>query len=194
MTTGLTDNSLTGIVLAGGESSRMGQEKGLVLFRGKPLISYSLGLLTPFCDEILISANTQKYHTFGYPIITDEMAGKGPLGGIYSALKHASHFRNLILPCDTPFITKDFIRYLLASVRDQSAVIPVHPDGKVEPLCGYYSQDNIRLMKKHLDQGKYKLQDYLNDTEAFYLHLDEDLPFYAPHLFANLNRPEDLNI
>ena len=192
MTTGPSEKSITGIILAGGKSSRMGKEKGLVPFRGEPLISYSLELLIPFCGEIIISANTPEYKSFGYPVITDEISGAGPMGGLYSALKHSTTYENLVLPCDTPFINKEFIRFLLASVSNQPAVIPVHPDGKAEPLCGYYTRDLVPLMKDALDNAHYKIIDFLEQTGTLFLKTDNDLPFYHPDLFVNLNTPEEL--
>ncbi len=192
MTTETSKKSITGIILAGGRSSRMGKEKGLVPFREKPLISYSLELLIPFCGEIIISANAPEYKSFGYTVITDEISGVGPMGGLYSALLHSTTHDNLVLPCDTPFINKEFIRFLLAFVNNQPAVIPVHPDGKAEPLCGYYSTDILPLLKEFLEQRKYKLVDFLHQAGALFLPLDKDLPFYHPNMFANFNSPEDL--
>ncbi len=183
---------LSGIVLAGGESSRMGREKGLVPFRGKPLIRYSLEALSPFCEEIIISANTPEYVSLGYAVVPDEFPGTGPLGGLYSALRRISHNGALVLPCDTPFISREFLRYLLDAVTGRPAVIPVHPGGKAEPLCGYYSKDNIPLMKEYLNKGNYKLTDYLEYAGATFLPLTDDLPFYRPDIFTNLNRPQDL--
>ncbi len=180
-------------MLAGGRSLRMGREKGKVLLKGKPLIQYSLDVLAPFCDEIIISANSGEYKSFGYPVVTDEVPGTGPLGGLYSALRRTSHRGNLVLPCDTPFLNTDFIRFLLASVlEDHLAVIPLHPDGTAEPLCGYYTKDNIPLMKESLDRGQYKLLDYLSNAGAFFLPFHEDLSFYHTDLFININSPEDL--
>lgn len=171
----------------------MGREKGNVLLKGKPLIQYSLEVLSPFCDEMIISANSGEYNSFGYPVVKDEITGAGPLGGLYSALRRTSHHGNLVLPCDTPFIHTEVIRLLLASVlEDHLAVIPLHPDGTAEPLCGYYTKDNIPLMKECLDKGEYKLLDYLRHAGAFFLPFHKELSFYHKDLFININSPEDL--
>ncbi len=182
---------LTGIVLAGGKSSRMGQEKGLLFFRGKPLIRYSLNLLKPFCNEIIISANAPAYPSFGYPVFSDEIAGIGPMGGLYTALRMSSHKGNIVVPCDTPFLNDAFLKFLLSALQGQSAVIPVHPDGKVEPLCGYYSKENVPLIEKAIKKGNYTLTDYLKNNGAFFLSM-EGIPFYQPRLFANMNTPDDM--
>jgi molybdopterin-guanine dinucleotide biosynthesis protein A len=67
--------SITGIILAGGKSLRMGTDKGLVIFRDKPLVQYSIDLLGQFCDRILISSNNKAYSVFGYEIVPDQMEG-----------------------------------------------------------------------------------------------------------------------
>ena len=192
MSNGTTQRPLTGIILAGGESSRMGSDKGWMTFRGKPLVWHALDLLVPICDDILVSANDARYETLGFPVVKDEVTGAGPLGGLCASLKRSSSHGNLVVPCDTPFLTRELIDYLLSTVRGQQAVIPVHPDGRAEPLCGYYSKEILPLMEKNLQAGKYKLIDILREADAFFLKLDETLPFYHPRLFTNLNTPGDL--
>jgi len=192
MSNGITHRPLTGIILAGGKSSRMGHDKGQLLFRGKPLIRYALDLLEPLCDHILISANDKTYKVFGYPVVPDGITGAGPLAGLSAALKNSHTHDNLVIPCDTPFLSRDLLDYLLCTVRDQKAVIPVHPDGRTEPLCGYYSTDIVPLIEKNLEKGKYKMTTLLEEARAFFLKMDETLPFYTPRLFSNLNTPADL--
>ena len=192
MSNGITCRPLTGIILAGGKSSRMGREKGMVPFRGKPLIRYSLEVLEPLCDHLLISANDPGYEVFGYPVLPDHVTGAGPLAGLCAALEKSTTRGNLVLPCDMPFVTEEFLEYLLCCVRDQKAVIPVHPDGRAEPLCGYYSREILPFLKKNLEEKNYKLIRVLQEADAFFLKLDETLPFYNSRLFTNLNKPEEL--
>ena len=192
MSNGITHSPLTGIILAGGKSSRMGRDKGQMLFRGKPLIRYALELVKPLCDHILISANDTDYGSYGYPVVPDEIPGAGPLAGLTAALKRSPTRDNIVIPCDTPFLSRDLLSYLLCTVRDQKAVIPVHPDGRIEPLCGYYSAEIVPLMEKNLKKGNYKMATLLEEARAFFLKMDETLPFYHPGLFTNLNTPADL--
>ncbi len=192
MSNGITHRPLTGIILAGGESSRMGTDKGWMLFRGRPLIHYALELLEPLCDHLLISANDPQYERLGYTVVKDEVPGAGPLAGLCASLKHSPARDNLVIPCDMPLLSHEMLNYLLCSVRDQKAVIPVHPDGRAEPLCGYYSQEIIPRMEENLAAGRYKLTDLLSDTGAFFLKMDKTLPFYDPKIFTNLNTPAEL--
>ncbi|HPG34509.1 MAG TPA: molybdenum cofactor guanylyltransferase, partial [Lentimicrobium sp.] len=77
----INKSQITGIVLAGGKSTRMGTDKGLMIFQGKPLVMYSIDLLSMFCGRILISSNNPEYAKFGYEIIADELPGAGPMAG-----------------------------------------------------------------------------------------------------------------
>jgi molybdopterin-guanine dinucleotide biosynthesis protein A len=77
---------LSGIILAGGKSSRMGQDKGLMLFRGKQMVQYSIELLNLFTSQILISSNNQEYNQFGFPVVSDIYKECGPIGGLHAAV------------------------------------------------------------------------------------------------------------
>ena len=101
-------NKVTGIILSGGASRRMGQDKGLTLYRNKELIQYSIELLTPLCSQIIISSNDPtNYSKFGKQIVPDIIKGVGPIGGIFSSLKFTSTSGNLILSCDMPELSTE---------------------------------------------------------------------------------------
>lgn len=104
-----TKDEITGIILAGGKSSRMGKDKGLCDFKGKALVSYAIETLRPLCGNLMISANyfPEKYAEFDLPVIADEVKNIGPMGGILSCLKQSHTQHNLVLSCDTPFVTTD---------------------------------------------------------------------------------------
>lgn len=104
---------VSGIILAGGEGKRVGGiDKGLLEYRGKPLIEHVIEKITPQVDDIVISANrnTKQYQRYSEKVIADETAQYlGPLAGIYAALPHCRHDRVLIVACDTPFLPTDII-------------------------------------------------------------------------------------
>lgn len=182
---------LTGIILSGGQSSRMGKEKGLCLLNGKPLIEYSFDLLKKFCDSIIISSNSKDYEYLGCQIINDEVQGIGPAGGIYSCLRASGNDDNFIISCDMPMITSDLIQYLLSQKKDFDALIPLF-NGFPEPLCAYYRQSCIPVFKQSIEQGKYKIQDIIKDTNAGFIPIKTTDPFYSPLLFTNVNTPGDI--
>ena len=103
----------TGILLAGGSSSRMGTDKGMVEFQGKKLAEYALDLLSRFCDEIIISTGNPEYAGFGFRIIPDQLPGKGPLSGLAATLPLSSNEWNLVLGCDMPYTNSALFEFLL---------------------------------------------------------------------------------
>src|SRR3982751_4442728 len=108
--------NVTGVVLAGGQGSRMGGvDKGLQPFRGKPMAAHVLERLAPQVDEILINANrnAEAYAQFGHRVIADEVAGfAGPLAGFERGLAHASGALVVTVPCDSPFLPVDLVARL----------------------------------------------------------------------------------
>jgi len=190
----LAKQSITGIVLSGGKSRRMGKEKGLCEFRGKPLISYAIEVMESLCETVIISANNQleKYEKLGYQVITDEYQEVGPLGGLYSCLKQSETEINLVLSCDTPFITKELFVELLQFSKHFDAVVPRHSNGFVEPLTALYHRSALLQMEQQLSAGRYKMIDLLDKINTKYVAIGSGNPGLHVSVFHNLNSPEDL--
>ncbi len=183
---------VTGIILAGGKSSRMGRDKGLLRWRGRPLVAHALDLLRPLCDHLILSANDPAYEAFGVPVVPDRWHDRGPLGGLATGLRHSSTTHNLIIPCDTPLLNRELLHHILARSTGYRAVVPVHEDGKVEPLCGYYSKETLPAIEEQLRQGDNRITRLLEKIPTLYLKMDASLPFYHDDLFLNINTPADL--
>jgi molybdopterin-guanine dinucleotide biosynthesis protein A len=185
----MKNENVTGIVLSGGKSSRLGTEKGLKIYGSKPLVSYSIAALEPLCSEILLSANYELeiYSKFGLKIVQDEIRGIGPLGGLLACLKQSQTRFNLVLSCDIPFVETDLLKYLLAQIDNEQVVVPVHGDGVVEPLCGYYNTNVISQIEESLRSGNYKVLDFINKIRLKKILIDEKLPFFNEQLFYNIN-------
>ncbi len=183
---------LSGIILAGGKSRRMGQDKGLLDFRNKPLIAHVMEALKPLCDEVIIIANDQAYHEFGLPVYPDLYPDKGPLGGICTGLTYTAHEQSLVLSCDTPFINTPLLSHLV----QQTAKGPIgicYEAGRVQPLVGLYGKSIQNELKEHLEADQLSLTKALSAMDHTQVEIHPDLPFYHPHLFFNINRPGDLN-
>ncbi len=191
----MKENKLTGIILSGGRSSRMGKEKGLLHYKGKPLISFAISALEPLVDKIIIGANNEldKYQKFGFEIVEDEVKNIGPLGGILSALNHSKTEHNLVLSCDTPYISTNFLSYLYSNINDYEVVVASHGNNKIEPLCGFYSRQIINRAKDNVAVGDYKLRNLFRNVNFQSLTIDDSLSFYTEKLFFNVNNPQDLN-
>ena len=177
---------ITGIVLAGGNSSRMGFDKGLAEFRGKPLVRYAIDTLQQICSRIIISTNAATYNQLGFPVQADLIPGAGPMGGIYSALTKSKTEHNLVLSCDTPLVKAALMHRLLENAEGYQVVLPASKPGVVEPLIGYYNKNNSPAMLEFIKRGTVKLIDYIETTYYRCIAVYDD-----PDQFLNLNTPEE---
>lgn len=185
---------ITGIILAGGKSSRMGRDKGLCRFRGKTLVSYAIETLQPLCERILISANNdmEDYSAFGLEVLPDEVKGIGPMGGILTCLKQSTTQHNLVLSCDTPFVTTQLFDFLLKNIDKRQVVVPATRTFLLEPLAAYYATNVIAELERFVQSGDYKMMNFFKKVNFGSLAVDELLPSFSEQLFHNLNTPEDL--
>lgn len=185
------ENGVTGIILAGGKSSRMGKDKGFCTIDQKPLIRYSIDMMVKVCDPIIIGTNNPAYQQFGFQVIPDELADKGPVSGIYSCLKASQTNDNFILSCDMPLMSEDFITWVLSKRAEYEVVIPVL-NGLPEPLCAYYQRGIVSRLKSQIDAGNYKIQDAVKAANTLFLEIDKSSDFYDKSLFMNVNAEADL--
>jgi len=184
-------SDITGILLAGGKSSRMGKEKGLVEFRGKPLIQYGINLLSSFTDRIIISSGNPDYIPFGFEIIPDEVSGQGPAAGLAAALQSSDTPWNIVLACDLPFLEREFIEELLNSSPNYQAVVPMH-NGKIEPLAALYHRDLGIIFKEAVAIENLAMRKILLPCRVNYLDTGLMIAKY-PNLFVNLNSMDQLD-
>jgi molybdopterin-guanine dinucleotide biosynthesis protein A len=181
---------ITGIILAGGKSLRMGTDKALVEINGKTLLQRAIDLCRPFCHDILISTNQPGHTGLGYLTVPDEIKGCGPLGGIYSCLKKSKTDWNFVLSVDAAFVEPGFLCFLTSEKEGFDVVVPKHKNG-VEPLIALYHKNCLPAITKQLEEGKYKMQDLLKQVNTHFL----ESQFWAekyPRIFFNLNRPDDI--
>jgi molybdopterin-guanine dinucleotide biosynthesis protein A len=190
---------LSGAILSGGMSQRMGEEKGLVPFGGKPLVSYVAQTLERVADEIVIAVAmgmSGKYREVlgdGYVIAEDERADVGPLEGLITALSAARGDFVLVSPCDTPFLRTETCESIVSLARKRDGAVP-RIGGSLEPLHGVYRRiKSLAAFQESLEEGMRKPIDAypLLDLE----YVDEDIVRLTdPRLesFWNLNSPDEL--
>lgn len=186
-----TATHITGIILSGGKSSRMGRDKGMVPLNDRPLVEFAAEVLRKDCDPILIGTNDHQYEKFGFPLVGDVIKGIGPIGGIYSCLEYSRTTDNFILSCDMPMISGDLVRYILEHRQHHDAVIPMF-NGRPEPMCAYYRKEITFRLKDQIMNGVYKVQEVVKKLNTRYLDITSELDFYHDHLFANINSAADL--
>ena len=190
----INSEDITGIILAGGRSSRLGKDKGLCDFKGKAMVSYAIDTLKPLCGQMMISANhfPEKYAEFGLPVVADEVKGIGPIGGIYSCLKKSKTQHNLVLSCDTPFVNTNVFKHLLKNLKNEQVITPAHETFLIEPLSAYYNTNVIGDMEITIRDKQFKMMDFFKHIRFKSVNMDKNLPFFTDYMFLNLNTPEDL--
>lgn len=189
---------LSVVIQAGGESRRMGANKALVKFKGKPLILRAVERLKPLADELLVTTNQPESLAFLHlPLVPDVLPGRGALGGLYSALNAARNDLVAVVACDMPFVSPALIQKEAEQAGDAwDVVIPVTPQGFLEPLCAVYRRSTcLPVVKTALEAGEMKVIAWFprvrvlkfNPAEAIRIHPGCD-PFF------NINTPEELEL
>jgi molybdenum cofactor guanylyltransferase len=179
--------SVTTVILAGGQGTRIGGNKGLQVLRGKPLIRWVLDSVRPQSAEILISANGgPEYSEFGCPVIADRLPGDcGPLAGLQSALQRAHYEWVACVPCDTPFLPNNLIARLLAAVGDAEAAVAV-AGGQRQPTIALYRKNVLPRLDAYLASGERRVGGWLDSLRV------HDADFGDASGFVNINSLEEL--
>lgn len=172
----------------------MRTDKAFIKIGNKTLIENTYDMIKDHCKYILISANN--HACFSFPeqwIIPDHRRGLGPIGGIYSCLKHSGTENNLVMAVDIPFINNGLIQFLLANMADAELVIPITGNGKAEPLCAVYKKSVLPHLEKMITENNLKVQNLMNYCKTKKLPVYTKQEFYHDRLFYNVNEPDDLN-
>ncbi|MBN1924902.1 MAG: molybdenum cofactor guanylyltransferase [Prolixibacteraceae bacterium] len=187
-----SSGKVTGIILAGGKSSRFGCDKAHYPYGGKRLIDYAIEVIKPVCDEIIIGTNDpEKYLFHGIQTVSDIYSGCGPMGGMHACLLHSQNMHNIIIGCDMPGLKPELFRFILEHKSGSQVVVPVHK-GLKETLAGYYHKSILAVLEKALGNKQYKIIDVLPPHRTLCLNV-EDMPFYSENLFVNINTKGEMD-
>lgn len=179
---------LSGAILCGGASSRMGRNKALVAIDGIPMIErVRRALRTVVDDLVLVTDDPQPYTFLNLPSIPDMMRAAGPLSAVHAAVSRAAHERVIIVACDFPMITPAIFTTLL--LHDAAIVVPV-VDGRVQPLCGVYHRDVAGRIAAMLAAGERSVQPLLRESHTTLVDLSAPLSAQL----RNVNTPADLQL
>ncbi|MGB9404562.1 MAG: molybdenum cofactor guanylyltransferase [Candidatus Acidiferrales bacterium] len=182
-----------GYILAGGQSQRMGRDKALLELSGKTLLARAASLLEPLTGTPTVIGPPELYSSSSLRVIADLTPRIGPLGGILTALGDSQSPWNLILGCDLPFLTAEWLAYLIdrALDSDADAVIPQSLAG-AEPLCAMYHKRSEPEISSAVSRGVRKVTDGLAALTIEPVPPSEWKQFDAGgRLFQNMNSPED---
>ena len=147
-------------VLAGGKSSRMGRDKGLVSLNGKPMISYVLETMKQLDMPIKIIANSNTYDNFGFPVIGDVVKEKGPMGGLLTAMEETTANVVFLVSCDMPFVRIEAANALLEAVNEEDIVAPLVRQ-RVNPLFALYPVHLKESVKNLISEEQLKMTDFI---------------------------------
>jgi molybdenum cofactor guanylyltransferase len=189
----MVHSQLTGFVLAGGKSTRMGRDKAAVTLNGLTLLQHALASLREVCSNVAILGKQEIYGPCG-PVYEDIFPECGPLGGIHAALSSSKTQFNLIIAVDTPFLAPEFLSYLADRAIDSGAIVTTPEiDDYTQPLCTVYSLDFRPIAEQALRQGDYKIVPLFPPNRTLVIKEAELRKFaFAADMFENLNTPEDL--
>lgn len=182
----IRSSSITGIILAGGQSRRMGQDKAWLSYDGQPFIQHIIQALKPLVSNVIIVANTDAYDLLNVPVLPDIIENCGPLGGIHTGLLHSQTPYNLVLSCDIPLMTTAALTYLLK--QHNGALISVFSIAdRWQPLAGLYHKDALNSIEEALAKKELRLMDLLKTCAANIV----PCPSALVHHLSNINTPED---
>ena len=163
MKSGKNELMIAGYVLAGGGSTRFGQDKALVEFDGKPMLARMVELLRGVTKSTKVVAVRGKYEAFGVELVEDRWPGEGPLGGIITALEDTAGSArrsewNLIVSCDMPFLTREWLTFLCERpAKSEAYVVLPHSGHGPEPLCACYRRDAAGALRAAFEIGVRKV-------------------------------------
>ena len=183
---------LTGLILAGGQGSRMGGvDKGLVALDGRPMVAHVIARLAPQVDALLINANrnADTYAGFGVPVVADRHAGfVGPLAGLDAGLHRVGDGWVVTCPCDSPFAPRDLVARLLAAAQAANAdVAMARADGQAQPVFLLAHTRSAGALAAYLAGGGRKIDRWVTAQKHVIVDFDD-----CPDAFANINTPDEL--
>ncbi|MGD9147881.1 MAG: molybdenum cofactor guanylyltransferase [Anaerolineae bacterium] len=182
------------VILAGGQSRRLGIDKSLLEVEGQPLLARTVQTLSALSDDLIVVANeTARYRSLdlGVRFVADDKRGMGSLMGIYSGLKAARSSHALAVACDMPFLSLPLLHYMVPLAKGNDVVIP-RRNGLVEPLHSIYGKDCLPFMAELLDQGRRKITAFFPQVRVRYVE-EPELAAFDPSYrsFVNVNTLED---
>jgi molybdenum cofactor guanylyltransferase len=180
----MPSTKLTAFVLAGGRSTRMGQDKALLPWHGKPLLEHMVHLLQGVADDVHVAGRNQ---------LPDRWPGLGPLSGIGTALEISPTDANLFVAVDLPHLTLSFLKYLRLRLENSTQPVLACKFQSDVPLCLGIRRPLLPEIQRRLDSGRLSVRGLIEDSDTQLISEDElrEKGFDPGYLFTNLNTPDD---
>ncbi len=194
---------ITGIILAGGKSTRMGVNKSFLKIGEQTVIERITELMKSVFETVIIISNTpEEYRFLNLPIFEDDYKGKGPLAGIHSGLKHSVTTENFIVSCDIPLLNKSIVEYV-TGYKTEKRITVCKASGFLQPFAGMYSRLLLNEIEKILNDNREhinhtneaerkscKVMSFIKSSDAEILN-PENIHGYTEDIFMNINTPEE---
>ena len=183
---------VTGIILSGGENSRMGANKAFLVIDGERLIDRTVRIFKDlFCEVILVTNSPLDYLDLDVTLVTDIYPGKKALGGIYTGLFYAGCRHAFIAACDMPFLNPHFIAHMMERAPAYDIVVPETPEG-LQPLHAIYATSCLPNMKRLIGHDKLKVTCFYKGMKCLTLS-DTIQKSFDPEnrMFINVNTRDD---
>lgn len=177
----------TGIILAGGKSTRMGTDKGILKYKNKAFIQYSIEALQNIVDEIIIVSNDVKHDIFNLKRFPDLIKNSGPLAGIYTGLYYSKTENNIIITCDVPQINQSILELLIDTKNESFDVIQLRSEQKNMPLIAHYKKRNNSHFLKALGNGERRMNSVLKNLNVKTITVSKTDEKYL----KNINTPKE---
>ncbi len=179
---------VTGIILAGGKSSRMGTDKGFLKLNNNLFIKHVINAVKPLVSETIIVSDNNNYDVFGLKRVEDEIKNAGPLSAVYSGLKTSKTQYNFVLSCDIPLITTEILKKLLKEIDKHTDIIQIVSQGKSMPLIALYKKQCETVFLELLNNNERRMNYAINQCNLKTIILQTEEEIYT----KNINTPEDL--
>ena len=184
---------IAGVILAGGLARRMNnQDKGLIPYKGRPLVSYAIAALIDVTDQVLINANRNRehYQAFGLPVVADQTDNfDGPLAGVLTAMIYTDADVLVVVPCDSPLIKAEHLQKLLAVRAENAADVAVAFDGvRLHPVFIAIKTSLKTGLENYLASGQRKVGDWLEQQKTVTADFSNE-----PEIFFNINTLTELS-
>ena len=180
--------NITAIILAGGKSTRMGSDKGLMKLNNIAFVQHIIDAIKPHVNEILIISDNEKHDVFGLKRYNDVIANVGPLGGIYTGLYHSKTEVNLVISCDVPMLNSELISELLSNYSKEYDIIQTKSNEKTMPLIAIYHKACVTKAEKWIKEGKLRVREFVASRKLKTVNLDKRFEVQL----LNINTPEQL--
>ena len=178
------------VILYGGKSRRMGQDKAELIIEGRTFLEHIAGELEGFEELILSLDSMEKYPVMKCTAVTDIYSDCGPMGGIHAALSVCDSDALFVVSCDLPLFKAELGDYLCTQLDEEiDAVVPVTSDGRIHPLCAVYRKRTASVFEKYLKAGSYKILDAYKDVRVKFIPIDRT-PCNEKWL-QNINTPQE---